>query len=108
MHFDYDKPQADNNSDDDGESLDELIELLRASSEVHGEDDAWGNFRKEISQRRQDYLEGENLRKVRCRQPYVLCLQCGIDALMTALCLRVGVTCFRNPSSNTCLSPERN
>jgi hypothetical protein len=65
-------PQANDNSDDDGESLDELIELLRASSEVHGEDDAWDNFRKEISQRRQDYLAGENLRKVCCRQPYVL------------------------------------
>ncbi|KAL3816102.1 hypothetical protein ACHAXA_004527 [Cyclostephanos tholiformis] len=54
---------ANNNSDDDGESLDELIELLRESSEIDGEDDAWENFRKEISLRRQDYLAEVDLRK---------------------------------------------
>ena len=64
-------PQADDNSGDD-ESLDELIELLRASSEINGEDDAWESFRNEISRRRQDYKAGEDLRKVRCRQPCVL------------------------------------
>ena len=59
--------QANDNDDDDGESLDELIELLRASSESHGEDDAvWDNFRKEIIQRRKDFLSGENVRKVCC------------------------------------------
>lgn len=50
--------------DNDSESLDELMELLRASSETHGEDDgAWLNFRKEIIQRREDYLSGETVRK---------------------------------------------
>lgn len=58
--------QADDNSDDDdGESLDELIELLRASSESHVDDvEVWNEFRKEISQRRQDYRAGEDMRKV--------------------------------------------
>jgi hypothetical protein len=58
--------QADDNSDDDdGESLDELIELLRASSESHvDDDDVWDKFRKEISQRRHDYRAGEEMRKV--------------------------------------------
>lgn len=64
-------PQAYDNSADD-ESLDDLIELLRASSEINGEDDAWESFRNEISQRREDYKAGEDLRKVRCRQPCVL------------------------------------
>lgn len=55
----------DNGDDDDGDSLDELIELLRASSESHGEDDAaWDNFRHQIIQRRQDYVSGESVRKV--------------------------------------------
>lgn len=41
-----------------------MIELRRASSESHGEDDAaWQSFRKEIIQRREDYLSGENVRK---------------------------------------------
>jgi len=54
--------------DDDGDSLDELIDLLRASSESHGDDDsAWETFRQEITQRRLDYLKGEDLRKVRRR-----------------------------------------
>jgi hypothetical protein len=58
--------QADDNSDDDdGESLDELIELLRASSESHvDDDDVWDKLRKEISQRRRDYRAGEDMRKV--------------------------------------------
>jgi hypothetical protein len=64
-------PQANDSSGDD-ESLDELIELLRASAEINGEDDAWECFRNEISQRRQDYLAGEDLRKVCCRRPCVL------------------------------------
>lgn len=65
--------QANDNDDDDGESLDELIELLQASSETHAEDDAaWESFRKEIVQRRQDYLSGENVRKVRCIQLHII------------------------------------
>ncbi|KAL7533325.1 hypothetical protein ACHAWF_004456 [Thalassiosira exigua] len=57
---------ANDNDDDDGESLDDLIELLRASSESHGEDDAaWENLRKEIIHRRQEYLSGEYARKVK-------------------------------------------
>lgn len=58
--------------DDDGDSLDELIDLLRASSESHGDDDsAWEIFRQEITQRRLDYLKGEDLRKVRCRTAHI-------------------------------------
>ena len=54
----------DNDEDDDG--LDELIELLRASSESHGEDDdAWDSFKKEIVKRREEFLSGETARKVR-------------------------------------------
>ncbi len=69
-------PQANNNSDDDGESLDELIELLRESSEIDGEDDAWENFRKEISLRRQDYLAEVDLRKVRPRAVWIMLYCC--------------------------------
>ena len=61
-------------SDDDVDSLDELINLLRASSESHGEDDsAWETFGKEITQRRLDYIKGECLRKVRRRRSRVPC-----------------------------------
>lgn len=57
---------ADDDDDDGGSSLDELIELLQASSESSSDgehDAAWENFRKEIIQRRKDYLSGENVRK---------------------------------------------
>ena len=54
-----------NEDEEDADALDELIELLQASSETHGEDDdAWASFRKEIIQRREDYLKGEDARKV--------------------------------------------
>ena len=57
--------QMKEGSDDDVDSLDELIDLLRASSETHSEEDsAWETFRKEIIQRRADYVKGEDLRKV--------------------------------------------
>lgn len=57
---------ADNDDDDDGDSFDDIIELLKASSETHSEDDdAWENFRKEVIKRRQDYISGETMRKVR-------------------------------------------
>lgn len=60
--------QADDNSDDDddgGGSLDELIELLRVSSESHVDDVVvWNEFRKELIQRRQDYRVGEDMHKV--------------------------------------------
>lgn len=60
--------QMKEGSDDDDDSLDELIDLLRASSESHGEDDsAWENFREEITKRRLDYMKGVDLRKVRQR-----------------------------------------
>ena len=62
-------------SDDDVDSLDELIDLLRASSESHGEDDSvWEIFRKEITQRRLVYRRGEDLRKVRRRRCYIPCI----------------------------------
>mmetsp|Transcript_12356 Transcript_12356/g.22303 ORF Transcript_12356/g.22303 Transcript_12356/m.22303 type:complete len:224 (-) Transcript_12356:73-744(-) len=54
----------ENDDGDDGESLDELMELLQASSESHADDDAaWANLRKEIIQRRDDYVSGESARK---------------------------------------------
>lgn len=57
---------ADNDDDDGGDGLDDIIELLKASSETHSEDDdAWENFRKEVIKKRQDYISGETMRKVR-------------------------------------------
>ena len=54
-----------NEDEEDPDALDELIELLQASSETHSDDDdAWASFRKEIIQRREDYLKGEDARKV--------------------------------------------
>jgi hypothetical protein len=51
--------------DDDEGDLDDLIELLRVSSESHGDDDgAWQEFRKEIVRRRKEFVEGEDLRQV--------------------------------------------
>ena len=57
--------QANDDDDEDSDdSLDELIELLRASSETHGEDEAvWKEFRREIVQRRKDFVSGESARK---------------------------------------------
>jgi len=50
--------------DDDGDALDDLIELLSASSETHAEDEAaWESFRKEIVQKREDFISGESVRK---------------------------------------------
>ncbi len=58
-------PYVTGNDGDDDDDLNELIELLRASSESHGDDDdAWKEFRDEISRRRKDYLLGEDARKV--------------------------------------------
>ncbi|KAL9181222.1 hypothetical protein ACHAXT_010027 [Thalassiosira profunda] len=54
----------DDDDEDSDDSLDELIELLRASSETHGEDEAvWKDFRREIVQRRKDFVSGESARK---------------------------------------------
>ena len=53
-------------SDDDDVDFDEIIELLKASSETHSEDDKiWENFKIEIEKRRQDFVSGETARKVR-------------------------------------------
>lgn len=53
-------------NDDDGvDGLNDLIELLRASSESHGDDDdSWREFREEILRRRQEFLNGEDSRRV--------------------------------------------
>ena len=62
-----------NEDEDTDEGLDDLIELLRASSESHGDDDtSWQVFRDEISRRRNEFLAGEDTRKVRCCQ--IMCL----------------------------------
>lgn len=56
-----------NDDDDTDEGMDDLIELLRASSESHGDDDAlWQDFRNEILRRRKEFLDGEDTRKVSC------------------------------------------
>ncbi|KAL3775907.1 hypothetical protein ACHAWO_012554 [Cyclotella atomus] len=50
-----------NDDDDTDEGMDDLIELLRASSESHGDDDAlWQDFRNEILRRRKEFLDGED------------------------------------------------
>lgn len=55
-----------NEDEDTDEGMDDLIELLRASSESHGDDDAsWQEFRGEILRRRKEFLDGEDTRKVR-------------------------------------------
>ena len=54
---------ADN--DDDETTLDDVIELLKASSESHGDDEeAWITFRNELMRRRKEFLEGEDARRV--------------------------------------------
>ena len=50
------------NDDDDETTLDDVIELLKASSESHGDDEeAWITFRNELMRRRKEFLEGEGL-----------------------------------------------
>ena len=52
-------------SDDDDVDFDEIIELLKASSETHSEDDeVWESFKIEIEKRRKDFVSGETTRKV--------------------------------------------
>ena len=59
-------PYVTADNDDDDDNFDDIIGLLKASSETHSEDDdAWENFRKEVIKRRQDYISGETMRKVR-------------------------------------------
>ena len=54
------------NDDDDETSLDDLIELLQASSETHGDDEAsWSNFRNEIIKLRDQHTNDETEKKVR-------------------------------------------
>jgi hypothetical protein len=56
-----------NEDEDTDEGMDDLIELLRASSESHGDEDAsWQDFRNEILRRRKEFLDGEDTRKVSC------------------------------------------
>ena len=54
------------NEEDTDDGMDDLIELLRASSETHGDDDAsWQAFRDEILRRKKEFSDGEDARKVR-------------------------------------------
>ena len=54
------------NDDDDETSFDDLIELLQASSETHGDDEAsWSTFRNEVIQLREQHSEEETQKKVR-------------------------------------------
>jgi len=59
-------------SDDDDVDFDEIIELLKASSETHSEDnEVWEGFKIEIEKRRQDFVSGETARKV-CEVLFIL------------------------------------
>ena len=52
-------------SDDYDVDFDEIIELLKASSETHSEDDeVWESFKIDIEKRRKDFVSGETTRKV--------------------------------------------
>jgi len=54
----------DNEEEDDDDALDELIALLRASSETRGEDDAaWEELKAEIARRRREHAAGESARR---------------------------------------------
>mmetsp|Transcript_9602 Transcript_9602/g.19315 ORF Transcript_9602/g.19315 Transcript_9602/m.19315 type:complete len:209 (+) Transcript_9602:2045-2671(+) len=49
---------------DEEDDLDDIIDLLRASSESHSDDDdSWIDFKLQIEQRRKDYISGEEERK---------------------------------------------
>lgn len=53
------------NEEESDDGMDDLIELLRASSETHGDDDAsWQTFRDEILRRKKEFSDGEDARKV--------------------------------------------
>ena len=53
------------NEEESDDGMDDLIELLRASSETHGDDDAsWQAFRDEILRRKKEFSDGEDARKV--------------------------------------------
>jgi hypothetical protein len=50
---------------DELDDLDDIIELLRASSESHSDDDdSWNDFKLQIEKRRKDFISGEEERKV--------------------------------------------
>mmetsp|Transcript_13205 Transcript_13205/g.23956 ORF Transcript_13205/g.23956 Transcript_13205/m.23956 type:complete len:224 (-) Transcript_13205:206-877(-) len=50
--------------DEDEDTLDDLIELLRASSETHSDDeDAWTAFRAEIIKRKEDFIASQQTKK---------------------------------------------
>eukprot|EP00957_Ditylum_brightwellii_P182306 13888705-Ditylum_brightwellii.AAC.1 len=52
----FDDDENDNDQDED--ALNDLIELLRASSETHSDDEeAWEAFRKEIVKRQADHAK---------------------------------------------------
>ncbi|KAL7441396.1 hypothetical protein ACHAXM_007891 [Skeletonema potamos] len=49
---------------DELDDLDDIIELLRASSESHSDDDdSWNDFKLQIEKRRKDFISGEEERK---------------------------------------------
>lgn len=51
---------------DEEDDFDDIIELLRASSESHSDDDdSWTDFKLHIEKRRKEYISGEEERKVR-------------------------------------------
>lgn len=63
MYTPYVTGFADDDGDDDA-GLDDLIELLRASSETHSDDDAaWIEFREEFERRKKEHVGGEEARK---------------------------------------------
>ena len=70
--IDYYTTKPDVCSDDDDVDIDEIIELLKASSETHSEDnEVWESFKIEIEKRRKDFISGETARKV-CEVLFIL------------------------------------
>lgn len=50
---------------DEEDDLDDIIDLLRASSESHSDDDdSWTDLKLQIEKRRKEYISGEEERKV--------------------------------------------
>jgi hypothetical protein len=73
-----------NEDEDTDDGMDDLIELLRASSESHGDDDAsWTKFRNDIKRIRKEFLDGEDNRKVSSYSTRIIDC-CYIDAKKNA------------------------
>ena len=62
---------------DEDDDLDDIIELLRASSESHSDDDdSWIELKQQIEKRRKDFISDQEKRKVSglCEVSVAFCL----------------------------------